>query len=185
MIQLSIIQHAAGLNDESRESGRRGIELVNKVLATGPHNSFKQRLAHFLLTSPVEELRDYAKALQMATELVESVPEDPNVQKTFGIALYRTGEYENAIEPLNKYSEEHDDGETFFFLSMAHHQVGSRDKGLACFNQGAKWIKDRHNQNPNLMRLQSEAAELFEMDQSDSSITFSANVCPGKANSIQ
>ena len=73
---------------------------------------------------------DYAKALQMAERLLELVPQDGLVLNTVGLAQYRAGQYEAAIETLSRSAvlnaakypgSPHDN----VFLAMAHQRLGN------------------------------------------------------------
>jgi len=129
---------------------------MNELMATNPSDSEAAIFfAYFLATCPLDEVCDHSRAVELATLAAEKLPTVLSVQSHLGIARYRAGQFEAAIEPLTKYAEVLDDAETLFFLSMAYHKNGNRLEAHGNFENAVKWMKDHNIQNPILKRLRT------------------------------
>jgi serine/threonine protein kinase/WD40 repeat protein/Tfp pilus assembly protein PilF len=100
-------------------------------------------LAWLLLTGP-KELRDPAQALPEARKAVAANPDEPLYQNTLGVALYRVGQFAEAVNALEK-SLRRGMGKTdafdLFFLAMCHHRLGDAAKAKDRRQRGACWFE--------------------------------------------
>ena len=67
---------------------------------------------------------------------------------TLGVALYRAGQYAEAIPVLERScSESHGEGAAFdlFFLAMAHQKLGHASQARACFDRAVRWWSEQKN----------------------------------------
>ena len=55
-------------------------------------------------------------------------------------------------------------GETsfnYFFVAMAHHQLGNADAALHYYTQAIQWMKEHDPQSTELIRFRAEAEQLL------------------------
>src|SRR5262249_33140275 len=94
-------------------------------------------------------------------------PTAANVWNTLGVALYRVGEYREAVPALEK-SEELGRGQEFgfnaLFLAMARWQLGERDLARACFDQAVAWIEKNKPDDSELRQFRAEAEGLLSAE---------------------
>jgi WD40 repeat protein/Tfp pilus assembly protein PilF len=118
-------------------------------------------LAWFLLTGP-KDLRDPKAALPLARKAVELEPMQSLFRNTLGVALYRTGAFEEAIPVLEKSLEMGNgtaDAFDLFFLAMCHRQLGEAAKAKDCYDRATRWVETQHGKlNP------TWSAELTEFE---------------------
>jgi tetratricopeptide (TPR) repeat protein len=157
----------------------------------GPHHTDKlwglNTLAWFLANVPDLKRRDPPRALELAKKLVELSPNEPDYWGTYGIALYRSGDWKGAVEILGKsvvllnpserdvvQADAHDPYGTAhgFFLAMAHCQLGDKaqarqwfDKSVQRMEKELREKKELWPRDAELKRFRAEAAELLGVDQ--------------------
>jgi tetratricopeptide (TPR) repeat protein len=66
-----------------------------------------------------------------------------------GLAYYRAGQDQKAIEWLSKGLKEHPDCQFSFVLAMAHHRLGQGEEGRKWFDKAEQWIKEKVPYLPN------------------------------------
>jgi serine/threonine protein kinase/Tfp pilus assembly protein PilF len=155
-----------GLAHFEASSGRSETakELYDKVLQLDPQNSpALNNLAWFLATCVDIKLRDAARAIQLAKKAVELKPEDGANWNTLGVAQYRAGEWQPAIESLNKSLElqKANEGFDWFFLAMAHWQLDHKDEARQWYDKAVEWMDKNQPKDEELIRFRAEAAELL------------------------
>jgi tetratricopeptide (TPR) repeat protein len=93
-------------------------------------------------TGPIAE-RDPERAVALSRRAVALASGVRDYVNTLGVALYRTGEYAEAISVLDG-SRAAGKGELdafdLFFLAMAHHQLGHRQEGRSDYDQAVRWV---------------------------------------------
>jgi hypothetical protein len=55
------------------------------------------------------------------------------------------------------------DAGQWFFLAMAHRQVGEKDKAREWYDKAVEWMDKNEPKNDELRRFRAEAAELLEL----------------------
>jgi serine/threonine protein kinase len=125
--------------------------------------------AWFLVTCPVKEVRDPARAVALASEVIENSSRDnPNHRqlaqawKVRALAHYRTGDWEAAKQALDR-SEAHRslDGTAQFVRSMVTWQQGKKEIARKTYDSGVRWMEKFQPSNLELLRFRSEAAGLL------------------------
>lgn len=119
-------------------------------------------LAWLSATSSDPRFRDPAAALASARRAVELVPQSGRHWATLGVARYRNGEWNGAIEALEK-SVKLIGGSNpthLFFLAMAHEQLGQPDDARVWFARGVADV-ERRGSTEETMRFRTEAAEVL------------------------
>jgi Flp pilus assembly protein TadD len=126
-------------------------------------------IAWCLATFPVPQLRDPARAVEMARKAVEKAPQSSSYWNTLGVARYRARDWKGAIEALEKSeSLEPEKNLPFngFFLAMAKWQLGQKGNARIWFDKAAAGMeKNRSTDDPH--RFRAEAGALLDLDHSE------------------
>jgi tetratricopeptide (TPR) repeat protein len=98
----------------------------------------------------------------LAEKAVRISPLSGNIWNTLGVARYRAGDSKRAVEDLTKSMQLRHGGDSadFFFLAMAHHDLGDTEAALCCFEWGAAWMDDHGPPNEEIGRFRAEAEAL-------------------------
>ena len=85
--------------------------------------------------------------------------------KTLGVVRYRNGDFQEAIDALEKSVElAVKKGEiSFLFLAMAHWQLGDKDQSQLLYKKSIESRKPKSFDPEALERFRSEAMELFSI----------------------
>src|SRR5262249_27410210 len=83
---------------------------------------------------------------------------------TLGVAQFRAGQWQLAIESLQESMELRKGGDAvdWFFLAMAHWQLGQKDDARSWYEKGVEWTKTNAPHNEELLRFQHEAADAID-----------------------
>ena len=133
----------------------------------GDQNRFSVHLnnvAWFLATQTDPKLRNPVLAVEFAKEAVRRMPDAH--WNTLGVAHYCSGDWKAAIAAQEQSMKVRNGGNSFewFFLAMAHWQLGHQDDARRWFDQAAAWM-DKHNPNDHeLIRFRADAAKLLGID---------------------
>jgi tetratricopeptide (TPR) repeat protein len=102
-------------------------------------------------------------AVEFARKAVALAPEDGVVWKTLGAAQFRAGNWQEAIDALEKSKDlrQGGDGVDGFFLAMAHWQLGEREEARRWHDRSVAWMDANKPDNEELRRLRAEADALL------------------------
>src|SRR4029077_10306922 len=108
-------------------------DVYEKYVAEWPmHASGRNQLAWFLVTCPVETLRDPARAVRLARSAIVR-GERSGFVGALGAAQYREGDFQAAVANLDRATHLEDErphtGDQLF-RAMAHWQVGKTEAAL-------------------------------------------------------
>jgi tetratricopeptide (TPR) repeat protein len=133
------------------------IELDPKN--AGLHND----LAWLLATCSDAKLRDPRKGVELAKKAIELAPKEGMYWNTLGAAHYRAGNWKDAVAAVARSMEFRKGGDSFdwFFLAMAHCQLGEKKKAREWYDKAEQWMDKNQPTNDELRRFRSEAAELL------------------------
>jgi serine/threonine protein kinase/tetratricopeptide (TPR) repeat protein len=122
--------------------------------------------AELLATSSDPKLRDPREAVVHAKKAVELDPRHDRLWKVLGVAHYREGDWNAAIEAFLKSAQlsKGDDSYGFFFLAMAHWQLGERDKARTWYDRAVDWMDKNSPKNEELKRFRAEATALLGVE---------------------
>ncbi|MBC8406875.1 MAG: tetratricopeptide repeat protein [Planctomycetes bacterium] len=91
--------------------------------------------AWYLVRFAGQEADGYAQGLDLSVSAVEMEPENHWYLNTLGVALYRNGQYEKALQVLQRCQEmnavsdnRYDDASDTLFLAMTHYRLGHLDR---------------------------------------------------------
>ena len=117
----------------------------------------------YLATAENPTNRDPALAVKLAKRAVELDPEARWVWLDMGVARYRAGDFQQAVADLEKSVQHHYGSESydFFFLAMAHHQLGNADAARKFYAKGVQWMTEHNPQRKGLLRLRAETESLL------------------------
>ena len=123
------------------------------------------RLAWILATSPQLELRDPERAVALAREAVGREPGEGFLWNTLGAALYRAGEWEEALEALARSAELRErDPHDGLFAAMALARLERPEEARLRFDEAVAWMEEEEPGDGELARFRDEAAELLGVD---------------------
>jgi serine/threonine protein kinase/WD40 repeat protein len=141
LLQRAQDLRVAGRNDET-------IDVLRRAVGQCPDlPQARNDLAWLLATEPAP-LRNPSEAVEHAQRAVELVPDESAVFNTYGVALYSTGRFAEAVSILEKSLElRAGQGDAFdlFFLAMAHHRLAHRDQARDCFDRAVRWMDAQKN----------------------------------------
>jgi uncharacterized protein HemY len=128
-----------------------------------PRASIHNDLAWLRATRPDVESRSVEGALASARTAVALDPHKGGYWNTLGVALYRAEQWQEAVTALNKSMKLRRGGDSFdwFFLAMAHEQLGHHDEAAQWHRRAVEWM-DRHRaSDAELRRFRAETALLL------------------------
>jgi len=134
-----------GHPDQARADLKRASELPQVDAAQ--LNDLAWRLA----TGP-PHLRDPERAVSLARKAAALTSNSPNVLNTLGLALYRAGQYAEAITTLERSlagNKGQFDAYDLFFLAMAHHRLGHTMQARDAFDRAVRWSREQ-KQRPDM-----------------------------------
>ncbi len=105
-------------------------------------DSSDANLAAWVLALGPGAAADLEKGIMLAEQAVADDPNDANSLNTLGAVLFRAGQFQKAIETLNKSVElESREGNTWdwLFLAMAHHRSDSPAKARHWLDKAIQW----------------------------------------------
>jgi tetratricopeptide (TPR) repeat protein len=124
---------------------------------------------------------DLTRTMELAELATESSDRTAQNFCTLGAVLYRAGKFNKAIKQLSKLNSEWEQGKefptltspayTWFFLAMAHHQLGNTDQAHRYFESAVERAEQEiagdtwWNRELTLQLLQAEAVELLGVSQ--------------------
>jgi serine/threonine protein kinase/Tfp pilus assembly protein PilF len=126
----------------------------------------------FALGVQVDVLREFCPALYDGPRVLQQAraglaldPKDAMAQLNLGSVLYREGEFDEALEVLERLDEENEFNEpgVFFYLAMTHWKLGRREEARRVYGRGVARLEATFPNDPTNRRLQREAAELLGM----------------------
>ena len=124
-----------------------GAKLAcEKTLARFPLFALANKV---LTTIYAERLGDYQLAYEPALKAREAFPDDPEVAKALGLAVYKRGDFKRAAQLLKESAGKRTtDAELFYYLGMAHYQLKATNESKSALRQAlalnasAKFVDD-------------------------------------------
>ncbi len=152
---------------DNREGGaelRRAVTAWNHALQADPKNAIANNgLAWFFATCPEPQLRDPARAVELAEKATRIWPKAGFCWNTLGAAHYRAGDWQAAVSALTRSVELDSGGSAydFFFLAMAHWRLGQKEQGREWYAKALEWVSKKKPDSGDLHRFRAEAAKLL------------------------
>jgi serine/threonine-protein kinase len=154
-----------GMDQAAVEHFRRAAQAFEHHSLLFPKGSGSNNLAWMLTTCPAKEVRDPARAVQLAQHAVALAPDDANCWNTLGCSHYYAGNWRHAINACEKSIEKCPPGKAdptnWFLLAMAHWKLGEKEQARRLYEKGARWTESKGIQHPVNDRFRAEAAALL------------------------
>jgi tetratricopeptide (TPR) repeat protein len=131
----SIVRKALGDREPARADREKAMALLPKDAR--PLNEWAWTYA----TGSIDQ-RDPERAVTLARRSVELAPGQQMSLNTLGVALYRAGQYAEAVSVLDRsLAAGKGDFDAFdlFFLAMAHHRLGHAEDARTCIDRAVRW----------------------------------------------
>jgi tetratricopeptide (TPR) repeat protein len=99
----------------------------------------------------------------LAKQAVALDPKGHLALNTLGVAQYRAGDYQAAMETLSKAMELLPGGTVtdWYFLAMAHWQLGHKAEARKWYDKAVQWTQEHSPNDQALLRFRAEAEELL------------------------
>jgi serine/threonine protein kinase/Flp pilus assembly protein TadD len=161
-IVLGRLLQQKGLHDEAIAAWQSAIKL-------NPKNAVAYNNVSWQFLAGPKELRNPKDALPSARKAVELEPQNYLYVNTLGVALYRNGEFREAIPVLQRslaVGKGVADAFDLFFLAMCYHRLGEPGKARNHYDRAVAWLEQRRNKLPagwlrELIEFQAEARALL------------------------
>ena len=138
-----------------------GRQVYGKLFALWEKTGTNLGQLWILATCPYPELRDPARAVELARKELEKNPKRGSAWTSLGAAYFHAGDWKAAVEALEKAEAHGDSGNNFFFLAMAHWQLGVRDQAHRWYRRGVEEMRKFAYIDPSPKRWRVEAEELL------------------------
>jgi serine/threonine protein kinase/Flp pilus assembly protein TadD len=156
----------AGLGNLFRDQGKweQAIAAYEDAIRAESNYTFpRSELVKILTNCPEAGLRDYRRALEVATEAAQLAPSSTWELQNLGWAEYRMGHWQAAIDVLEKSCQLQNNGGLgdayqWFFLAMANQQLGRTNEARRWYD---KSFEHTEIWNDEVRRIEAEAAELL------------------------
>ncbi|HZL90049.1 MAG TPA: tetratricopeptide repeat protein [Pirellulaceae bacterium] len=146
--------------DEAIAAYRKAIEIDPKDAVA--HNAW----AWLLATCPDPNVRKADEAVTLARKGVELGPKNAAYWNTLGVALYRAGDWKEALAALDTSMELPGGGDAhdWFFVAMSHCQLRNKDEARKWYDKAVEWMQANAKDNEELNRFRAEAEELMKKE---------------------
>ena len=144
----SIVRDALGDHESARADREKAMALLPKDPMALNNRAWT------LATGPIDQ-RDPERAVELARRAVELAPGQQLSLNTLGVALYRAGQYTDAVSILERSltaGKGEFDAFDLFFLAMAHHRLGHADQARACFDRAVRWLGNQQGLSEQYVR---------------------------------
>jgi serine/threonine protein kinase len=158
-----LVEHQEG--DLKRTYGERARALVIEARRRCPAQAETlNNLAWALVTVPEREVQDPAEAVKLVREAIAKAPDQVGYSNTLGVALYRAGEWADAVTALDDSCKRRKGGDSFdwFFLAMAHERLGHKEEARRWYDRAARWMETNAAKHEELLRFRDEARALLK-----------------------
>jgi tetratricopeptide (TPR) repeat protein len=163
-VYLAIELQSLGLMPKAAEEWRGAVKAFSRAVHVAPDNaSACNNLAWYLVTCPEPSVRDPARAVELAKRAVALAPGEGTSWNTLGVAQYRAGDWNAAIDSLMRSLSLRwgsDDGD-LFFLAMAHWQLGEKEEARQWYDKAVRWTKTNRPDTGAVREWSAEAAQLL------------------------
>jgi tetratricopeptide (TPR) repeat protein len=153
--------------DNAKADYLRAIDLDGKAVTACNH------LAWMLATCPEPELRDPPGAIVLAKKAVALNPREASYRTTLGVAHYRAGEWQAAVEALLKSVELSQGGNSIddLFLAMAQWRLDRKATARRWFAQALHRTDNLAPAKDEFRRFRAEAAALLNLPEDAQAIS--------------
>jgi len=153
---------AEGKHAEAVPSFHKSISVWERCLRLEPGNGrIANLLAWLLATCPCPEVREPARAVDLAKTAAGHFPKSGAVWNTLGVAQLRAGDPHAALETLKKAMAMKKGGDSFdwFFIAMANSELGQTKEARTWYDRAVEWRLKESPQNLELRLFHDQAAK--------------------------
>jgi serine/threonine-protein kinase len=121
-------------------------------------------LAKLLATCADTKYRDARRAVDLAEKALNLSRGDPRALNTLGIARYAAGDWQAAVEALEKSDALTGSKELAFngfFLAMAHHKLKHAEEARRWYDRAVQWMENYAPVHDELRRYREEAEQVL------------------------
>jgi serine/threonine protein kinase len=170
---LALLLEEGGRPREAEQALRQAVVQLERLAAESlKASSYRQGLALCLSTlgnlqrqtgRPDEAAQAWRQAVGWARQAVELAPRAGTCWTALGVAQYRAGQWQAAIEALHQSLELRTGGtsEDWLYLAMAHGQRGEKDQAQQWYDQACATLEQDQPADQQLLRLRAEAAAVL------------------------
>ncbi|HLN27340.1 MAG TPA: tetratricopeptide repeat protein [Gemmataceae bacterium] len=149
-----------------RDQGKLGEAIAEYRTAIRLKPDFAEahnNLADLLANCPDARLRDPVLAIAEAKIALKLDPKSREAWTTLGEAYCSAGQWKEAIPALEKglLLRRGGTSEDFFFLAMAHGQLGHKDEARQWYEKGVTWMDKHAPKDTSLLRYRAQAAKVL------------------------
>jgi tetratricopeptide (TPR) repeat protein len=121
--------------------------------------------AWFLANCEDRAVADPAEAVGLARQAVNRDPDAGNYWNTLGVAYYRLGDYQAAVETLTRSMalRSGGDGYDWFFLAMAHWRLGQKEQARDWYDKALNGMQTMRPEAFELPGFQAEADAVLQI----------------------
>jgi serine/threonine protein kinase/Flp pilus assembly protein TadD len=167
LIQASWKQFNLGLALAKQGKLGEAIAAFRTGIEFNPNDGqARNDLAWWLGTCADLKLRNPDQAVAHAKKAVKLDRHNGDYWHTLGVAYCRTGAWKAATRALEKAMKFRKGGDSFdwFFLAMAHWQLGEKAKARRWYHRAVQWMDKNRPRDEELGRFRSEAAALLGIE---------------------
>ncbi len=177
---------AEGKQAEAAPSFREAVRVFEHCLRLeSEHRGVANQLAWLLATCPSVEVREPARAVELARTATEQLPKSPAVWNTLGVAQLRAGDPQQALATLENAMAMKGGGDSFdwFFVAMAYSDLGRSDQARAWYDRAVDWRLKESPEHLELRLFHDEAAAKLSLTRPvHEEINFHREVARGLSN---
>jgi serine/threonine protein kinase/Flp pilus assembly protein TadD len=155
-----------GISFRKQKKWREAVACYQKAIECDPNDHTSLNEAAWILAAGGDlGLRHPAESLKLARRATELKPGEGTYWNTLGVAHYRAGNWKEAVTALERSQALRKGGDSFdwFFLAMAHWQLGEKEPAHTDYLRGVQWLEKNQPKNEELRRLRTEAGKLLEI----------------------
>jgi len=162
--------YGCGKLEDALNAFEKAVAACEARLARSEDNvDILRRLVWLLASCPAREIRDPARAVELARKAVDLVPDDPSSTGALGAAQYRAGDYDNAAVTLRAALDLRSDwgrgcASNVLFLAMAEHRRGRENESRALYAKAVAWMTEHTPVDLEFKRLRAEAEEVLGIE---------------------
>jgi tetratricopeptide (TPR) repeat protein len=141
---------------QTKDKYAHAVELGTDIRACGDY-------AWFLATCPDVTLRDKGKAVVLAQVAATTNKDRAAAWTTLGVTHYQAGSWSEAVQAFERSLtlKDQNENDDFFFLAMAHWQLGNKEQARHWYDKTAQWMENYNLLNGDDHGFRREAEALL------------------------
>jgi tetratricopeptide (TPR) repeat protein len=157
-----------GRSEDVTKECRRAGEAYRRALELDPNQDGSLNYSSwFAAICPDEQFRRDPKiGVALAEKLVRLYPNVGHHWTNLGVACYRAGDWQGALDALHRSMKGRPEGETSydtFFLAMAHERLGEKQKARQFYDRAIGWMEKSRPSDHELRLFRAEATRELGM----------------------